>query len=157
MHYELVQCTEADREWAYALKCEVYREVIERQFGPWNETFQREHFISRWAPSISKIIIQGGRRVGLLALIDSEGTCLLDELQVSPESQGRGLGSSIVRDLIEYSAREKKILRLEVLKENFRAQALYRKLGFSRSGETTTHMQMTYAHCSVKDGMPNLK
>jgi len=70
MHYHLRQCSEADRTWAYALKCEVYREVVERQFGWWDEEKQQRLFASHWHPAIMHVIQVAEQAIGLLAVED---------------------------------------------------------------------------------------
>jgi len=137
MRYELKLCGDGDRDWAYTLKSEAYRDVVERQFGPWNEQFQRELFATRWNPKISRIIVVGGTPVGLLALEERSDGLWLDEIQIIKAWRGMGLGSLIIRDLIRRSP-----LRLQVLKENSRALQLYRRLEFKIDGETKTHHLM---------------
>ena len=139
---EFRQCVAADREWAYALKAEAYREVVERQFGPWNEAFQRELFATRWMPDKSKIILIGGQAVGLFVLRESDEELWLDELQLVREWRGRGLGSRILRDLLTRARAAHKPLRLQVLRQNHRAAALYLRLGFKVIAGTDTHLRM---------------
>jgi ribosomal protein S18 acetylase RimI-like enzyme len=57
-----------------------------------------------------------------------------EDLVVSPECRGRGVGTSLLRHAIE-AARAAGVLRLTLLTDaaNERAQALYRRLGFSAS------------------------
>lgn len=142
MQYQLKQCTDADREWAYALKSEAYREVVERQFGPWNEKFQRELFSARWNPALSKIVLIDGLPVGLLAVECRRDELWLDEVQLVRDWRGKGLGSVILADLIQRARTSRKPLRLQVLRQNTRAQSLYRRLGFRVIGETVTHFLM---------------
>jgi len=138
------QCRETDREWAYALKSESYREVVERQFGPWNEEFQRALFATRWKAESSRIIILKDTLVGLIAMENREEHLWLDELQIAREWRGRGLGSLIIRDLLAQAKATQKPLRLQVLKSNDRAEALYRRLGFMAVSESETHLHMEF-------------
>ncbi|MBI3402648.1 MAG: GNAT family N-acetyltransferase [Acidobacteria bacterium] len=58
---------------------------------------------------------------------------LLDELFVMPSARGAGLGGALVRAVIEdCRAAGIPTLRLEVERANDRAQALYRRFGFTR-------------------------
>lgn len=149
MRYEFRSCTEADRDWAYALKSEAYREVVERQFGPWNEKFQRELFTARWNPGISKIILVEGTAVGLLASEVRNDGVWLDEIQLVKAWRGRGLGRLIICDLIHRGP-----LRLQVLKENARALQLYRRLEFRMEDETRTHYRMRHPGAARTDEKP---
>ncbi len=140
MRYEFRPCTDGDRDWAYALKSEAYREVVERQFGPWDEKFQRELFAARWSPGRSRIILVDGAAVGLVAIEERSDAVWLDEIQLLKEWRGRGLGSLIIRDLTLRG-----LLRLQVLRENRRALQLYRRLDFRMEGETPMHYHMRHA------------
>src|SRR5205807_709632 len=130
MQYELKPFGEEDREWAYALKSEAYREIVERQFGRWDETFQRESFRVKWNPSITNLILIGGVPVGMVAWEERTDELWLAGIELLRDWRGRGIGSAIIRDLLERARAERKRLRLQVLKENRRAQVLYRRLGF---------------------------
>lgn len=139
MRYEFRHCTEEHRDWAYALKSEAYRDVVERQFGPWDEKFQRELFAARWNPKISRIILYDKREVGLLAMEERSDGLWLDEIQIARAWRGWGLGSLIIRDLIRQQP-----LRLQVLKQNARALQFYTRLKFGMEGETQTHYLMRH-------------
>ena len=142
MRYQLRQCTEEDRAWAYALKSEAYREVVEHQFGPWDDKFQRGLFSARWNPTISNVVLLNGIAVGLVAIEERGDELRLDEIQIAREWRGKGLGNAIVRDLLRRASTSRKPLRLQVLKHNTRAQKLYHRLRFSVVGETETHYLM---------------
>lgn len=124
------------------MKSEAYRELVERQFGPWDEKFQSELFSTRWNPAISKIISVDGVAVGLVAVEERSAELWLDEIHLAGDWRGKGLGSAIVRDLKDQARAVQKPLRLQVLKKNYRAQKLYRQLGFSVVRETDTHFLM---------------
>jgi ribosomal protein S18 acetylase RimI-like enzyme len=140
--YELRPCTPADREWAYALKSEAYREVVERQFGPWDEGRQRAHFGTRWNPRISSVILVNGAMAGLVAVEEDDEGLRLDEIQLAPAWRGRGIGREVIREVLRRAAAGGKPLRLQVLRGNARARALYLRLGFVVAGETDTHHLM---------------
>jgi ribosomal protein S18 acetylase RimI-like enzyme len=140
--YELRAATEGDRDWLYDLKVDAYRQVVERQFGSWDHRFQRQMFEEAWKPTQSRIIAMDGTDVGLLVVDDRDSEVWLVEIQVSPAARNRGLGSHIIRDLVERARTEGKPLLLQVLHANHRAKSLYVRLGFSRVGQTGTHYVM---------------
>lgn len=143
--YHLRPCTDTDHAWAYALKCDAYREIVERQFGPWDEAFQRDLFDQRcWKPAISQLVIVADAPVGLIAWADRGDHVWLDEIQVVREWRGRGLGSILMRDLLGQAHTLGKSLRLQVLHANTRARALYHRLGFEVVGETATHLVLEH-------------
>ena len=83
---------------------------------------------------------EGGRIVAMASLLYTISTAeggtaaLFEDLFVLPEHRGRGIASSLVGFVIQY-ARKHGVQRLSLLTDmqNERAQALYRKLGFSDS------------------------
>ena len=54
----------------------------------------------------------------------------IEEIYVSPESRGRGIGSAFLEHLIKSRDKSVRRLRLEAEKENEGAIKLYRSLGF---------------------------
>ena len=72
------------------------------------------------------------------------GYVRLRDLFLTPEYQGRGIGSRLVNEELAKARRLGKPLRLRVLKDN-RARALYRRLGFTDCGETKTQYWMEIA------------
>jgi ribosomal protein S18 acetylase RimI-like enzyme len=145
MQFTLRHCLDSDREWAYALKREAYLEVVERQFGPWDEERQRTMFAGRWNPAISRIILVDGAAVGLVATEGRSDAFWIDEIQLAAEWQGRGIGTAVVLDLLSRAHEAQKPVRLRVLLENPRARSLYERLGFRVTGQTATHRLME--HC----------
>lgn len=136
--YQLRDCTAEDRAWAYALKSEAYRDVVERQFGPWNEDSQRTLFETRWNPSISSIVLVDHEPVGLISLEKRGDHVWLDEIQICRRWRARGLGTAIIQSLLAQTP----VLKLQVLKKNTRARELYHRLAFMDTGETETHYVM---------------
>lgn len=142
MKFSLRQCVDADREWACRLKNEVYREVVERQFGPWDDDIQRSMFESRWNPDISKVIMVENVQVGLIAT-EERGDCIwIDEIQIDTKWQNQGLGSLIISDIM--SQCRSKFIQLQVLKENHKAMRLYERFEFTVIGESSTHYFMRF-------------
>ncbi|MFC3736774.1 GNAT family N-acetyltransferase [Paractinoplanes deccanensis] len=76
-----------------------------------------------------------GEVIGRLRVVRDAGGLRLAGLQLVPEAQGRGIGTSIVRDLQERAAHEGVPLLLGVEKDNPRARRLYERLGFRKTGE----------------------
>lgn len=139
MNYELRRATPADHDWAYELKKDAYREVVERQFGPWDEEQQQQFFEDRWNPSISNIVTVDGKDVGLVAFEDRADCIWLDEIQLITGWRRRGIGSQIVTDLLAEARAKGKPLRLQVLRENKEAQRLYERIGFVQIRSSETH------------------
>jgi GNAT superfamily N-acetyltransferase len=84
---------------------------------------------------------EGGRVVAMASLLFSISTAeggraaTFEDLIVRPEARGRGVGTALLRFVID-EARRQGVLRLTLLTdgENRRAQALYSRCGFRPSG-----------------------
>jgi len=65
-------------------------------------------------------------------------------IQLLPEFQGRGIGSDLILRELAHAKALGKPLRLQVLRANDRARALYERLGFRVVGETEHHFMMLF-------------
>jgi len=75
----------------------------------------------------ANIIILNNKPIGLLKINKAEDHIEILQLQIDPKLQGKGIGKSILTDIINESSQ--KPVRLSVLKTN-KAQNLYSSLGF---------------------------
>ncbi len=108
----------------------------------WDEAKQRESFASQWSLQATKIIVHQGRDVGWLDVGTSDVETLLRQFFISPECQGKGIGSQVLRQLIEGWSETDAPVSLTVLKNN-PARRLYERFGFTVVGEVGVKFQMT--------------
>jgi ribosomal protein S18 acetylase RimI-like enzyme len=76
------------------------------------------------------------------------GEIYLSRIEIAPGHQRLGIGSRIIRALLEEAERTGQDLVLDVLTVNRRAQALYRRLGLTEvasNGERDTKVTMRSA------------
>jgi ribosomal protein S18 acetylase RimI-like enzyme len=76
-----------------------------------------------------QIIESGSSAIGYLCVLQREDHAFLDEIALAPEWQGRGIGSSLIRRVMNDVATRGVPLRLSVLSNN-PARRLYERLGF---------------------------
>lgn len=76
----------------------------------------------------------GGVAVGLVKVIRAPEQWKLLQLQVLPEYQGRGIGSSVVLGVLREARAANQAVVLTVLKNN-PAKRLYERVGFKVVGE----------------------
>ncbi len=82
------------------------------------------------------LALNDGRAVGSVGVLASGDIGRIDELFVSREFRGRGIGRTLMSRALEICARSLfKHVLLSVVKENRAAQELCRSLGFRRIGE----------------------
>jgi ribosomal protein S18 acetylase RimI-like enzyme len=140
---DLRPATESDREFLYELYRRTMREVIERTWS-WDEEWQRREFERRFETCMASVIECDGRAVGGL-LLDSKPEALdIVELQVLPDHQGRGIGTSILQHLIRDGARRGVDVTLSVVPANPRARQLYERLGFQVTAIESPFIRMRF-------------
>jgi ribosomal protein S18 acetylase RimI-like enzyme len=106
------------------------RVVIEKTWG-WDEAWQRRDFDRRFSEYLVSIIECEGRATGGLLLESKPDSIYIHELQVLPEYQNRGVGTAVVRQVIEQAASLGVAVTLSVVPANPRAKHLYEQLGFA--------------------------
>jgi ribosomal protein S18 acetylase RimI-like enzyme len=140
--YALRTATADDFEFLYALKRAAYRDHAAATYGPWDEQWQRDRFASRFDPAAVQIVVADGRDVGALAVEWDEDPVFLVGIEIAPDGRGRGIGTAVIRDVLDRALRLRKGVRLQVFKVNVRAMQLYERLGFRATGSTETHTLM---------------
>jgi GNAT superfamily N-acetyltransferase len=98
-------------------------------------------FVERFALAEVRIVMRGGRDIGWLQVAESADEIFLKQLFLEPASQRQGIGTGLVRDLIERGRLTGKPVRLGVVKMN-PALALYRRLGFAVTSEDDVKFYM---------------
>ena len=102
--------------------------------------------ISRGASksTLVSIIEADGRDAGGLWLESSADLIYIADLQVLPELQGRGIGTSVLEGLIAQAAARGVPVELSVLQVNPRARSLYERLGFRVMDEGNPFIRMRH-------------
>lgn len=91
-----------------------------------------------------EIVTVDGAPVGRLAVDRAQGAIHLIDIALMADWRGRGLGSSLLRRLMDEAARAGRPLTLHVAHDNIAAHRLYLRLGFAAAGEDETHLAMTW-------------
>lgn len=136
---------DSDTDFARSVHHEAYREVVVRQFGSWDESAQDEFFKSDWVPAEFEIILCGDIPCGYMCVEGRESDIHVRELVISPGFQGQGVGSQILRDIIDCGKFRQVPVRLGTQHAN-RAVGLYRRLGFREFERTETHILMEWSN-----------
>lgn len=131
----------SDESFVRRVHHDAYREVVQRQFGRWDQSDQDMRFTEKWSHGQFRIILSGPERIGALWTTDAEDSVLLNEILVLPAHQGRGFGSDALSTVLRHSDNRSVPTRLQVLKLS-KARALYERLGFVVFGSSDTHFLM---------------
>ena len=95
-------------------------------------------------------IIIDDKIIGSVCIKDLENAKLLDEIYLEKEFRNKGIGTDIIRKIIENN----ESVCLWVYKENIKAVSLYKRLGFKIIDETESRYYMEY---NVKGEKKNKK
>ena len=145
MKYILRPAIGADYQYCYKLTKRNMFEFYIRHWGRWVPFAFRKRF----KVETTTMVIRAGRRIGYYSLkVKGEGL-YLDNIQLSPQVHGRGLGADLIEKIIVEN--KDKQLRLTTFSDN-PAMRLYERLGFvitecdgytirmARSIKTTHHL-----------------
>ncbi len=111
----------------------------------WVDADQEAHFASLWRPDDTRIITLGGQEdIGWIEFRQIGDEIFLKQLYISPAYQRRGIGSRVMRLLLEERCRTAKSMALFVLKNN-PAFRFYKRHGFGVVLETHTTLVMRRA------------
>lgn len=143
MAHTLRPVSDADYLWLWSLKRTTMKAYVEQTWGRWDDAEQAARFRENFKPDDVHIIILDGHDAGLLHVEHGTTEIFLVNIQVAPEFQNRGLGTEVMRALLNEARTRKLPLRLQVLKVN-PARNLYERIGFAVVGETDTHYQMRW-------------
>ena len=85
-------------------------------------------------------IVVDNKVIGCLLLTNKDDGILLDEIYIEEEYRDKGIGSSLIKDVLSNND----IVYLWVYKANEKAVSLYKRLGFNVIEETETRYYMKY-------------
>lgn len=85
-------------------------------------------------------IVINNKVIGCVLITNKDDGKLLDEIYIEEKFRNKGIGTSIIKDII----RENTIVYLWVYKENKQAISLYKKLGFKVIDETDSRYYMKH-------------
>lgn len=129
--YALRKATYTDSDIAYQIKKSALKEYVEKVWG-WTEPFQQAYHSQHFSPINLMVIEVNGNPIGLMRKEERENCIFLYDLYLMPAFQGKGIGSSLIKQIQDESRLKRKPLVLEVLKANHRAIAFYKRNGFKK-------------------------
>ena len=129
-----------DFEFVRELNFETMRWAIERYFG-WNRLQQEENFSTWFKPNEARIITVDGTDAGWIQQRQDAGEIFLGSIYVTPAMQGKGIGTSVVQDLLHLAEHRSQAVTLAVMKIN-PAVRLYQRLGFRTTREDEAHCRI---------------
>jgi len=104
---------------------------------------QQNFYESEYKRATDEIVLWKGEPAGRLIVERREHEIRCIDVALLPEHRNRSIGSFLIQKLQDEARREKKPLRLQVIRFS-RAVNLFERRGFVRTSETGTHFQMVW-------------
>lgn len=131
---------DSDCEFAFKVKAEAMRPYIEPRWG-WDRTFQYNFHLNRWQEKPWSLITKSGKPIGTVSINPLSDHVQFGEFYLLESQQRKGFGTVILNQVLADCDRRNTWVRLEYLKWN-PVGSLYRRHGFTVSGETEIHYLM---------------
>ncbi|KOU34985.1 acetyltransferase [Streptomyces sp. WM6378] len=119
----------ADVEPIVELRAVVMRPDLER-LGRFDEHRVRQRFRDAFVPEHMSVVLADGAFAGCVALRPAEDGQWLEHFFLAPRLQGRGLGSAVLRAMLNRADADGLVVRLNVL-QGSAARRLYERHGFT--------------------------
>jgi len=127
----LIPSEESHREFSYQVKKAAEGEYIARIWG-WDENFQRNFHAEVWQQNRPDIITYDNKPIGTISIIENEDYIEIRQFFLLPEYQRQGIGSYLLKSILDKADNSGRITRLAYLKNN-PVVALYKRHGFQIS------------------------
>jgi ribosomal protein S18 acetylase RimI-like enzyme len=128
--------------------------LSELEFVPWDESQKRalikmqfearqQQYREAYSGAVSSIILRRGQPIGTMLVDKQERDIALVDIALLPEHRNAGLGTQLVKALMNEAASGGKIVWLHVLATSA-AVRFYERLGFKKTGDDGTYLEMTW-------------
>jgi len=122
-------------DWSEADKHTFLRQQFTAQ-----HTYYQQHF----ATASFQVVLRGAAMVGRLYVDRGPTEIRIVDIALLPEYRGQGLGTTLVRDLLDEATRDGKVVTLHVERFN-PAVAWYRRLGFELVDDGGVYLFMRWS------------
>lgn len=141
-----------DIEVLAELRATVMRPDLER-LGRFDEHRVRQRLRDSFSPQHTSVIVADGAFAGCVTLRPAEDGRWLEHFYLAPDLQGRGLGSAVLRTLLDRTDATGVLVRLNVL-QGSPARRLYERHGFTVEDQDPIDVHMVRRPASNPSGRP---
>lgn len=134
--------TSDDIEFARDAHHRGYHDTVIDQFGSWDEAQQDQFFEATWYGAPHDIIFVDGIPCGFVCLEDKADHIYIRELVIHEDFQGRGIGTGVLKHVMNDAQGKSLGVKLGVLHKNSGAEKLYARMGFVQYDKTDSHVLM---------------
>jgi ribosomal protein S18 acetylase RimI-like enzyme len=115
------------------------KDYAERTWGSWDEERTRQSFV----PATHEIVQYQGQDIGCIERSRASSKVSLNKLYILPAYQNRGIGTALMRQIMDDAGSAKKSIHLTVLLVN-PARRFYERLGFVVTHSTAERHHMSW-------------
>ena len=134
--FEVYASTRVDEVRAWGWDPPRERAFLRMQFDA-----RRRSYRAAYPNADDRMILQDGQAVGRIIVSRADDHIRLVDIAVLPRYRQAGIGTCLIRELIDESWSSGRPLRLQVARNN-RAAALYERLGFSVTEDGAVYREM---------------
>lgn len=124
---------------------DAYQHHVESIWGHWDDAWQRRTFVDECRQSTCEVITDGDELIGYVQYVEEPHQVRLWNLVIRPDHRGRGIGSTIVRELQARAAAHSVPVTLRVFPSNHDAYRLYVRLGFREDSRSDRAIELAWA------------
>lgn len=110
----------------------------------WDEDVQLRYHQEEFDPTSLRIVTLDGCDIGTIAVVSQADKIVINKLYILPQYQRHGIGTLLVKGVLQQAEQQGLRVRLQVLKVN-PARWLYERLGFEEVDDTGDYVQMEYS------------
>jgi len=125
---ELIPSDKSYREFSYQVKKEAEGDYITEIWG-WDEKIQRDFHTDDWNKRRPKIITYDGKPIGTICIMEYDEYIDVKQFFIMPEYQNKGIGSYLLKGVLDTADRTSRITKLAFLQINPVA-SLYKRNNF---------------------------
>jgi ribosomal protein S18 acetylase RimI-like enzyme/quercetin dioxygenase-like cupin family protein len=118
-----------DEEFFFLVRRETIKPLIE-EYAAWDEEYERANISAKINEKQDKVIMLDGVCIGLLSVSEFEDAFYIEMLNIIEKYQDRGLGTWLLRSIIDEAKQKSKNIQLDTYLNNSRAIVFYLKNGF---------------------------
>jgi ribosomal protein S18 acetylase RimI-like enzyme len=130
-----------DFDLLYQIHRDALGKYVEQTWGSWDEGWQAQKFREDFDVTHRQVIEWDGKVIGYLEVAEKQDCIRLADIRIAPDFQRRGIGTRLIRGVLERAAARGLPVTAAVLRVN-PARRLYERLGFEVVDSTQTHYRM---------------
>ncbi|GAI75456.1 unnamed protein product [marine sediment metagenome] len=125
---KLIPADESHREFSYQVKKTAEGTYITQIWG-WDENIQRDFHNKDWQDHKPEIIAYDCKPIGTIYITENEKCIKIRQFFILPEYQNKGIGSYLLKRILDKADRSGRITKLDYLKSS-PVGSLYKRNGF---------------------------